>query len=204
MESLAARYGFPSGKVLHDHPDNAELKKKRPDPGMLQPGDEVTIPDRKGKQATVKAGRTHAFEVKRPRRTLRLELRGKDSKPISGASWSVQDREGQQLAAGTTDGGGRLEARLPATEAYVILEVAGMLYEVRLGGLDPLEEEGKAVLSGVRSRLRNLGYDPGQDGDGDLANLTAVLEAFQRSEGIEITGEPDRTTLDKLREVHGC
>ena len=49
ITTIALRYGFRDPKAIYDHPDNAELKKKRPSPDILFPGDVVIIPDKEAK-----------------------------------------------------------------------------------------------------------------------------------------------------------
>lgn len=204
MDSIAATYGFSSGRALLDHPQNAELKKMRPDPGMLLPGDEVVIPDRKAKATQVKAGAAHSVQVKTPRRLLRLTLLDGTDQAFANQVWAVMDSAGEVLAAGETDADGKLEAELAGSAQELTVHCRGVEFQVHLGALDPLRDGEAPCLSGVRARLRNLGYDSGPDVEGGSTQLQAVIGAFQRQCGLEPTGELDGATLDKLREVHGC
>jgi len=47
LSKIAAAEGFRDFRKLYDAPENAELRKKRPNPNLIRPGDEVVIPDRK-------------------------------------------------------------------------------------------------------------------------------------------------------------
>lgn len=46
LSAIAKRYGFASYRIIYDHPDNAELRRARPNPNLLFPGDVIVIPDR--------------------------------------------------------------------------------------------------------------------------------------------------------------
>ena len=59
-------------------------------------------------------------------------------------------------------------------------------------------------LSGLKQRLFNLIFDPGDFGDKMTPELASALSAFQKKHGLEETGEPDQATRDKLLELHGC
>ncbi|HYO54590.1 hypothetical protein [Archangium sp.] len=43
----------------------------RPDPAVLQPGDEIVIPEKKLKMVSINTGKTHAFQVTLPRVKVR-------------------------------------------------------------------------------------------------------------------------------------
>lgn len=41
---IARRYGFSNWRLIYDHPDNAEYRKKRPNPNVIVTGDRIFIP----------------------------------------------------------------------------------------------------------------------------------------------------------------
>ena len=43
LSSIAHRYGFKNAGLLYDHPDNEAFRKRRPDPAVIFPGDEIKI-----------------------------------------------------------------------------------------------------------------------------------------------------------------
>ncbi len=105
---------------------------------------------------------------------------------------------------GTSDADGRIEVPIPgnARTGKLILNPGTDEQEeikVELGHVAPITE-----LAGVKQRLFNLSFDPGDFGDKMTPGLAAALTAFQRKNGLEETGEPDQTTKDKLLELHGC
>ena len=70
-------------------------------------------------------------------------------------------------------------------------------YVLRLGYLNPVSE-----LTGVKQRLRNLGFYSGQI-DSDLNEETvAAIRAFQSVQKLEPTGELNQATTNKLRDLH--
>lgn len=45
LSKIAARHGLPSWRMVYDSPDNAEFRRKRPNPNLIQPGDVLILPD---------------------------------------------------------------------------------------------------------------------------------------------------------------
>ena len=56
LSKIAAAEGFRDFRKLYDAPENEELRKKRPNPNFIKPGDEVVIPDRKPVAVKVSPG----------------------------------------------------------------------------------------------------------------------------------------------------
>jgi len=195
LASLAHRFGFGDARAIWSHPDNAELRKKRPDPNALLPGDVVAIPDKEPKKETAPAGKRTAFRVRRPRTRLRLFLRDEDGAPLAGKKyWLVVGNSGFE---GRTDDRGKLEQKVPpdAQDADLVvwtdegdLQADVLAVSLKIGHLPPLEEPG-----GAPARLTSLGY-PGGDAD-----LPAALRAFQKARGLPESGALDAATLDRLR-----
>ena len=202
LASIAAKYGFGDGKIIYQHPQNAELRKMRPSPHLLYPGDEVFVPEKKLKTVTVKMGQELRIRVKVPTRKIQLDILDESDRPLANADWLI---EGDGLEArGKTNGNGRVEAEVPATTSWLTLQVDKFVYHLELGELDPMEKVPDSGLSGLRGRLSNLGYEPGPEEPEMTAQTRVALSAFQRDHGLEATGEPEQQTLDKLKEVHGC
>ena len=47
LSAIARKYGYTDWRVLFNLPDNADFKKKRPNPNLIFPGDLITLPDRR-------------------------------------------------------------------------------------------------------------------------------------------------------------
>ena len=77
LPKLGADEGFANIGVIWDHPRNAELKAVRKDVCILNPGDEIFVPDKKPKTVTVATGKAHKLIVSQPK--LRLVIAVKDA-----------------------------------------------------------------------------------------------------------------------------
>lgn len=104
--------------------------------------------------------------------------------------------------AGRTDQEGMLKLALPpnARQAQLIIE-GGTPRErtirVQLGCLDPIRSR-----SGQAQRLANLGFGADATGKNE-ARLAQALAEFQRSLGMDPTGQADASTLGQLEQAHG-
>lgn len=45
LSKIAQRHQYPSWRVIYYHPDNAEFRRRRPNPHLIQPGDVLVLPD---------------------------------------------------------------------------------------------------------------------------------------------------------------
>ncbi len=202
LSSIAARHGFGDWKTIYDHPRNSELRRKRPNPHLLFPGDDVFIPEKNPLPMSVKTGEFLMVTLTVPMRRVCVTVLDGDDEPLGNQPWVIEGR--YAVAVGTTDGSGRLETDLPAQLGRATLEVAGLIYELELAGLDPLDDAPDSRLSGLRGRLANLGYEPNLDEPEMTEATRTALAAFQRDHGLEGSGEATSETLSKLEEVHGC
>lgn len=200
VESIAAQYGFADGKRIKDCPENAALKKVRPDLNVLHPGDEVFVPDRTPKTLSLATGQRHKIVVKRPKRLLRIKFLDGAGAPMSG---QYVLKAGSLTIEGSLDGDGLLEQRLPVeiTSAEVVL--GEVTRTILIGHLNPLRDTPDDGVTGVQARLSNLGFAPGKV-DGDAGDKTqAAIRSFQAAHDLDQTGDLDDQTLNKLREEHG-
>ncbi|MBZ4419189.1 peptidoglycan-binding protein [Myxococcus sp. RHSTA-1-4] len=199
---IARRHGFADFKRLYEHPDNAELRQKRPNPNVLYPGDTVVIPD-KGtpkQKPNLVTGRSHTFTVKAPGRYLRFALTDAEGAPLSGRSYLLTFE--QEVIEGNTDDAGCLEEMVPFSVSQVELECEGQCWELELGTLRPMKDTPDDGVSGAEARLINLGYVLEPTGRMTL-ELRSAIRAFQHQSGLEVTGRLDAETLRKLEELHG-
>ena len=199
IESIALRYGL-SWEQLWNHPSNHDLKEKRRNPNVLMPGDGVFIPEKELRWETGATEQKHRFRKKGVPSKLRLVIKDEEDNPRPGLPY-ILEVDGQ-LSSGKTDTEGLIEQTI-APKA-----VAGKLrigtgeeeeeYALQLGRIDPISE-----ISGVQSRLRNLGIECGS-ADGVLGQRTIeALKQFQEKYGLQPTGELDEQTRGKLYEIHG-
>ena len=90
-----------------------------------------------------------------------------------------------------TDDDGILEFNVPpgAQTGKLIIEPGSNEEEIiilKLGHLNPLNQ-----ISGVKQRLKNLGFDCGDTSEEMTDGLVAALRGFQEKHSLEVTGELD-------------
>jgi N-acetylmuramoyl-L-alanine amidase len=202
LSSIAYEYGFSDPADIYAHPDNANLRQKRPDPNLLYPGDEVVIPDRQKKTLVLPTGARHRIVITLPKRKVSVRVLNAEGKPAANQRFTIE-ADGD-THKGTTDGEGIATGLLPANVQIAVLCVNGGRTVLDLGHLNPIEETEDDGVSGSQARLKNLGYLPGAM-DGELGPKTAsALCAFQRDRQLDETGELDRNTLRALKDDHAC
>jgi N-acetylmuramoyl-L-alanine amidase len=202
MLGIAAAFGFADWEKIWNLPQNKDLRARRPDPSVLAEGDVVFIADSKPLEYTLATGKRHRIVVQLPRVAIRPQLLHMDATPIAGAKYALTPAP--KPMQGQTDGDGWLEQKVPIDANDLTLTVRlsddadGPCYVWRLaiGHLDPVDSD-----SGLQQRLSNLGYWP--TGETDKAALPFGLRAFQEDHDLDLTGEADQSTRDKLKEVHG-
>jgi N-acetylmuramoyl-L-alanine amidase len=206
MAVIAKRYGFTDSRVVYRHPENNDLRRRRPNPDVLAPGDEVFIP---AKELRLEAGdteRTHRFRLNGEPLVLRVVIRDSGGSALKNTAYVLQI--GPRSAEGTTDGDGMLEERISAAEetetVHLHLKEIGTALPLRIGWLDPIADAPAGVGSeGLRARLHNLGFPCGGEGDED--GMSTAVRAYQhRTFGSQrATGEVDSATRDALIKEHG-
>jgi N-acetylmuramoyl-L-alanine amidase len=185
LSSLGARCGL-SAEGLHDHPDNAELKQKRPYPNILAPGDEVVLPETDRKTESVATGRVHLFKLNRKKVKIRIVLLNAYGKPYAGSRYTLT--AGSTELNGTTTSAGLIEGEIPAEEQCGQLRAwltdddedpdPHIDRSLDIGHLDPID-----MISGVQARLTNLGYFCDVTGESDDATLIAA-HRFRARNGL--------------------
>jgi hypothetical protein len=53
LSRIAARHGLPSWRIVYNSPENAVFRRRRPNPNLIQPGDELILPDLPGNSLPV-------------------------------------------------------------------------------------------------------------------------------------------------------
>jgi hypothetical protein len=198
MASIASKHRF-EWETLWDLPENADLKNARKDPHVLHPGDEVFIPDLRVQEIPCQTDMRHHFVLKNNREQLRIVLTDEDDKPIAGESYVLEIDDETRLE-GQTDSSGTIKETIPPDAVKGRLLVgdgdAQREYFIGLGHIDPVEK-----LSGAQGRLLNLGYYDGVvDGIPGPLTTTALL-LFQEKYNLPPTGENDKATQAKLKEL---
>ncbi len=164
--SLAEQHGFSDYRKLYNHPRNAAIKSKRPNPNVLFPGDIVHIPEKRGKHEVCTTGQSHTFQVRsRPPVPLRIVIQNSEGMPQSGAAYVLTI--GGKTFHGKTDGRGLVEHDIDpnARQGELTIQIGTqategeapaqdeMVIPLAIGHLDPVE-----TVSGIRRGLTTLAF----------------------------------------------
>ncbi len=207
LRRIACEHGLPWRKI-YDDSGNVDLRERRPDPHVLNPGDRLFIPERELGDESGATEQRHTFRLKNDPVTLRIILKDKDGEPLPDEPFRLQVEAREPVEDSTTEEGlievpirpdderakltvwvEDLNPDLPATEQHFLL---------RLGWLDPVTE-----TKGIQARLENLGFEPGPV-DGILGPLTKrAIRKFQGdSKDLKVDGIAGPKTQAKLAEAH--
>ncbi len=200
VPSIAASEGFVDWRAIWDHPENTELRALRASPHILAEGDVVFVPERVTHQQSVATGQRHRFVVRVPTIAIKMTLKDRRGRALANRRFELD--AGGVTRSGTTDGDGRFEVSVPATASSGELRLLGangpeLTMPLAIDHLDPVEQP-----SGVRQRLRHLGFLPQQDPDPRA--IEAALRDFQRAHRLPESGTADDATCATLREKHKC
>lgn len=202
--SIAWRYGFSDYRVVWNDDANADLRKKRPDPHLLIPGDEIAVPDPTPKKLTLPTQNSYRFVVHVPKQELRLRVLDRDGKPLVQVAYRLAIETLAKPFEGTTDGDGKLKQIVPVDAPWATLEIDGRQFRLRLKGLAALPADEDDPTDGVSGRLDNLGYQAAAADDSGDAAPRMGLAVFQADGDIDVTGELDPSTRDALKKGYGC
>ena len=195
ISSIADSYGFSPLRIWHD-PANVSLRRKRIDPNILLPGDEVVIPDMEAKHQTCATERRHRFKRVGIPAILRLQML-REGRPRANEPYTlVVDG---RILQGTTDAEGVLECYVPTGCRTGTLRLGNEQeeFEVSIGQMDPINE-----MIGIQKRLGNLGYYSGP-ADGETNTETEeALRLFQSGNSLPQTGKADADTARLLQNLH--
>jgi len=215
LSLIARRFGFVTTRPLLEA--NALFFEKRRDPNILNPGDELVIPDKEPNTAQRPTGKSHDFRLKGHRDRLYLVLRDAEDRAIANQPFTLRVQSARDAPAesglpiaGKTGGDGSIDVALPpgAVRGFLTLdELPALAWELLIGDLDPTHDlqDNKTILKGVQARLNNLGFRCGKV-DGVLGPKTkAALARFQRRrmKRQDATGELDDETRDAIRKSYG-
>lgn len=200
LSSIAFEYGL-NWRTIWNDPANRALRERRKDPNILLPGDRLHIRPSQTKEHSCPTDAKHTFVKAGVSEKLRLVMLDAESKPRAKLAWRVSiDR--REPISGQTGQNGVIE--LPITpnaksaELKVIEGESEQSFHLDLGHLDPISS-----VRGVQGRLNGQGYDCGPV-DGIIGPRTAAaLKSFQEDCHLPVTGELDKATRDKLKQIHG-
>ncbi len=197
ISSIAFEHGF-FPDTIWDHPENAELKKKREDPNVLMPGDVVFIPDKRLKEVSEPTNNVHKFRCKNTPEKFKLQLLIEEE-PRANEEYELEIED--LKFEGKTDSEGRIQQSIPpnAKRGKLTLKKDETVFELKLGNLNPSDE-----ITGAQGRLRNLGLYFGAI-DGQMSDdLEQAIQEFQIIKNLEPDGELNEETKDALKQDYGA
>jgi hypothetical protein len=196
LSTIASEYGFCHYETVWNDPGNDALRAKRDNnPNVLNPGDEVFIPEKIQKTQNVVTTKVHVFRVRM--QTLRLILVLRDVNGIQLANSPCELDVDGKVTKLTTDGNGKIDRPIPITAKGGKVTSRGFEYPFLIGHLDPVDTE-----SGQRARLANLGYYLGSSETHDPIEFQSAVEEFQCDHALDVDGICGQNTQKKLKEVH--
>jgi hypothetical protein len=192
FHSIATDYGF-FWESLWNHPANAELRRLRKDPSVVNPGDVVRIPEKSIRWDDGPTETRHRFRRKGQPARVRIQVRRNDE-PRANEPYSIEI-DGR-LEQGTLDANGMLDVPIVPNAQRAVLRVGEgdnqEVFPLVLGHVDTIDTE-----RGARERLRCLGFD------GDEPDFAELLKSYQRHRDLEPTGQLDQATKDRLTQDFG-
>jgi len=206
LSSIAKKHGFPDWRIIYNDQENAEFRRKRPNPNLIYPGDKIYIPDKKLKEESCTTENKHRVKVRTPKTILRLLIQDKKGQPFSGKRYRLKVKNVEDSFLGDIDDNGLINQEIPTDAEEGELTIwpdddpsrQGYTWILKIGHLDPVEE-----ITGIQARLNNLGFYDGPV-DGALNPETEkALKAFQEKVGLEPTGKvDDEKARDRLVQEH--
>jgi hypothetical protein len=202
LSTIAEDFGFADYRSIYEHPSNAGLRKRRPNPNLICPGDIISIPDKTGRFEARATEASHEFKVRSSKRFLRLRVLSPEGRILGDTDYRLEV-DGEQRT-GRTDGSGILREPISRRARLAVLEVSTVRWNLKIGHLNPIDDAPDDGTAGVQQRLANLGYDTGPI-DGVFGPRTAAaVRAFQEDNApLAVDGICGPETRAKLVEQHG-
>jgi hypothetical protein len=206
LASIATDSQLASYAKIWNDPDNAQLRQRREVPHALLPGDVITITERDPLIYQRPTGKQHVFTVQITPLKVRLVVLDEYGKPIANAAGTLRANGADQDV--TTDGDGRIEAKIDNGTTSATLTLGKRTFNLSVGHLDPIDE-----ASGQLARLKALGYFDGdvpEAADFDKkkddidVEMQLAWELFQDANGLQVTGKGDDGSVSKLKDVFGA
>ncbi len=203
--TIAREYNIGNWELIWDHPENARLRAERDSPYVLAPDDRVFVPDYRGEVVVLQSGSRHSLVYAGPtQRHVRLALCDGRRNPFRETRYALT--VGNETVEGSTDDAGALDVIVPVDASSADLTLFprdgndDLKYEwrLRLGYLDPISS-----VSGVKARLRNLGYHIGEVNDTADEELNNAVTLFRAQYSLPVSSEIDDDFRTQLRLAHG-
>jgi len=230
LSSIAFSHGL-FWETVWNHPLNAELRERRQDPNVLQPGDVIFLAEKEQKEESGATEQRHRFRLKGTPVKLRLRVM-QEPEAIQSHERPTVEQEATTSHSEDPQVESEEVEEQPRSNIPYVLMIDGQRYEGNTDedglievNIPPNARNGRLMLepgtpnetliqlklgtlnplgetSGVKQRLANLGFDCGETAEEETPVLQAALRAFQHKHGLEVTSEADQATRAKLMEQH--
>jgi N-acetylmuramoyl-L-alanine amidase len=204
LARIARRYGLRSADLLKQHDGNKKLLEQRSDPNILHPRDLVQIPDLDPGSEDCASDQRHRFRLHQERPLLRVRLLDDEGEPLAGRPYRLEFADNVIEDEIPDDGVVEQEVPLACERARLTLWVRGdpagpgTTYDLRIGNLDPQDE-----MTGVQTRLNNLGLFDGQIDGNDSDELAHAIIIFRKRHDLGDSDQIDDELIAKLESEHG-
>ncbi len=158
LSSIARRYGFSDWRTLWDFEENAELRRRRPNPNVILPGDRVAIPEREARREAAPTEQRHSFRRRSHSTLLRLLLQDEERRPWSGRRYELTV-EGQTFE-GATASDGRIEHEIPPDAVDGELVVWLPPRPAEAGPIERMDDDGEGGTGGASPPAPAAGSAP--------------------------------------------
>jgi hypothetical protein len=204
IQKIARDNGYLNWKFIWEHPDNSQLKSKRKDPNILYPGDKVIIPPIKVKKVSLGTNKIAEFTASEevPENKINIVLKDSDGKPLKNLKYKIIINEEGKV--GKTTSNGEVIENIPMDVALLKLIVYKsedegdiLEYNLNLNHLDPIDE-----ISGIKARLKNLGFYAGAIDKKEDEELKEAIKWFQKDNNLNANGLVNDLLKSKLKEIH--
>jgi hypothetical protein len=204
MGKIARQHNIADPDTIYNHPPNQALKDKRNEKDLLSPGDEVWIPVREELEVPTKGKNSGPVSIQATlaeTEQLSVTLKNENGELLTNKDYTVNfSGQGQEIT-GNTGSSGKIEADLPAGTEQVFVDLGGeLMMSFYLGHLDPPD-----TVRGASQRLRNLNCFKHDTYPNEITpDLYDALRKFQYDNEINISGQLDSETSEKITEKYGC
>ncbi len=206
LAGIAERFGYLHSSTLWNHVANKSLRERRESPYVLLEGDQILVPEKRPKKASVPTSTETELKVWVERTVVRVRARRMkdEAATVDPASAKIDGNASKKAKLS----GEVFEAPVPRDATTVSLVIDGAPVTLAVGALPPIHEEG-----GVLARLENLGFvpqgaraaDDDVDADDEAVELLELgSELFQESASLEATGDLDDDSIAALFERAGA
>jgi hypothetical protein len=209
LARIAHQYGIRSWRKLWDDPKNEPLRRKRKDPNILLPGDEVVVSGRKVHEIVRATDETHRVIVPETKLCVRVRLHDLCWNPYAQLEYTFGYRHKGVLVerpgSAPTDDDGFIEERIPSDVTAFTVTLHPGKFELSFGVSSLLPALSEDDAAGIRERLTGLGYASDSENAGNARQVPHdALAAFQAHKlgRNEPDGLPDTDTLDALTKAY--